>query len=120
MRRIFLACPYGHDNPEVVEERFNSCNEVAAAIAKAGHMVFSQVSMSHPINLTLKGYDRAAIGKLWAPIDAQFMEVMEELIIHDMPGWDQSAGIRREAEFFKARGQKVSLWSEVKDEFASV
>ena len=45
------------------------------------------------------------------------MDVMEELIILDLPGWDLSSGIKREIEFFKNKDRRVSLWSEVKAEF---
>jgi hypothetical protein len=117
MRKIFLACPYSHADANVTHERFLACNKVAATIVESGNAVFSQVSMSHPINLAFEGKDNAAIGKLWAPVDAVFMDVMEELIILDLPGWDLSSGIKREIEFFKARNQKVSLWSEVSHEF---
>lgn len=117
MRKIFLACPYSHADAEVVEQRFRACNEVAATIVRAGHVVFSQVSMSHPINLCLADLDRAAIGRLWAPVDAFYMDHLEELIVLDLPGWRDSAGIRREMEFFEAGGQRVSLWSEVEHEF---
>ncbi|UTN74944.1 ethanolamine utilization protein EutH [Pseudomonas aeruginosa] len=117
MRKIFLACPYSHADAEVVEQRFRACNEVAATIVRAGHVVFSQVSMSHPINLCLAELDRAAIGRLWAPVDAFYMDHLEELIVLDLPGWRDSAGIRREMEFFEAGGQRVSLWSEVEHEF---
>jgi len=117
MRKIFLACPYSHADANVTHERFIRCNQVAATIIASGHAVFSQVSMSHPINLAFEGKDSATIGKLWAPVDALFMEMMEELIILDLPGWDLSSGIKREIEFFKQRGQKVSLWSEVGAEF---
>lgn len=117
MRKVFLACPYSHADAEVVNERFVKCNAVAATIVESGNAVFSQVSMSHPINLALKNQDRAAIGKLWGPIDALFMDMMEELIILDLPGWDQSSGIKREIEFFEARGRRVSLWSAVSKEF---
>ncbi|MBX9335961.1 DUF1937 family protein, partial [Serratia marcescens] len=48
MRKIFLACPYSHADANVVQQRFIACNEVAAAIVRAGSAVFSQVSMSHP------------------------------------------------------------------------
>ena len=83
MRKIFLACPYSHADAEVVEQRFRACNEVAATIVRAGHVVFSQVSMSHPINLCLAELDRAAIGRLWAPVDAFYMDHLEELIVLD-------------------------------------
>ncbi|MDF5808930.1 DUF1937 family protein [Pseudomonas aeruginosa] len=118
MRKIFLACPYSHADAEVVEQRFRgACNEVAATIVRADHVVFSQVSMSHPINLCLADLDRAAIGRLWAPVDAFYMDHLEELIVLDLPGWRDSA-IRREMEFFEAGGQRVSLWSEWSTSFA--
>lgn len=118
MRKIFLACPYSHADKDVVHSRFVACNKVAAQIIEAGNVVFSQVSMSHPINLELQKTEKANIGKLWAPVDAVFLDIMQELIILDLDGWDKSAGIQREIEFYKARGQRVSLWSEVESEFA--
>ncbi|CAI2424552.1 Domain of uncharacterised function (DUF1937) [Serratia liquefaciens] len=117
MRKIFLACPYSHADENVVQERFLACNKVAANFIEAGHAVFSQVTMSHPINLQLQHTDKAEIGKMWAPVDALFLAMMEELIILDLPGWDQSAGIKREIEFYQSRNQRVSLWSEVEHEF---
>lgn len=117
MRKIFLACPYSHADENVVHERFIACNKVAAKIAEAGNVIFSQVTMSHPINLVLQKTEKANIGKMWAPIDAVFLEMMEELIILDLDGWDKSAGIKREIEFYEGRGQRVSLWSAVETEF---
>ena len=64
MRKIFLACPYSHADANVVQQRFIACNEVAAAIVRAGSAVLA-VSMSHPINLCLQELDKTAIGKLW-------------------------------------------------------
>ncbi|WP_395607859.1 DUF1937 family protein [Pseudomonas sp. B22129] len=117
MRKIFLACPYSHADAAVVQERFIACNAVAAGIIEAGHAVFSQVSMSHPINQAFAGKDSTAVGKLWAPVDAVFMELLEELIVLDLPGWELSGGIKREIAFFEARGRRVSLWSQVDQEF---
>lgn len=119
MRKIFLACPYGHDDAAVVEGRFDLANGVAAKIVQAGATVFSQVSMSHPINKALSGLDRQAVGRLWAPIDEHFMDVMEELIVVDAPGWREISGIKREIAYFESRGRKISLWSEVEREFAA-
>ncbi len=118
MRKIFLACPYGHADAAVVEQRFEVANAVAATIARSGSIVFSQVSMSHPINRHLADLDKAGVGKLWAPIDAAFMADMNELIVIDEPGWKESAGVAREIAFFKERDRRVSLWSEVAAEFA--
>ncbi|MFC9553530.1 DUF1937 family protein [Rhodococcus sp. NPDC056960] len=117
MRKIFLACPYSHTDPSVTHDRFIESNKVAATIIESGHTVFSQVSMSHPINLTFDGKDKAEIGALWAPVDEVFMNTLDELIILDLPGWDQSSGIKREIMYFETRGRRVSLWSNVSHEF---
>lgn len=117
MRKIFLACPYGHADKTVVEQRFEISNIVAAQIIRNRAAIFSQVSMSHPINRHLTNLDKAGIASLWTPVDAVFMGAMEELIVVDVPGWQESAGVAREIDFFKARNRRVSLWSEVKTDF---
>ncbi|HHK5863305.1 TPA: DUF1937 family protein [Serratia marcescens] len=45
------------------------------------------------------------------------MAAMDELIVLDLPGWQESSGIKREMDSFAARGCRVSLWSEVAGEF---
>lgn len=119
MRKIFLACPYGHADKVIVENRFQISSAVAATILRSGATVFSQVSMSHPINAYMTGLEPAAIGHLWGPVDAVFMEAMDELIVIDEAGWKESAGVAREIAFFQQRGRRVSLWSEVQSEFTT-
>ena len=117
MRKIFLACPYSHVDENVIHQRFLACNKVAAKIVESGNTVFSQVTMSHPINLALEKTEKANVGRMWAPVDAVFLDAMEELIILDLEGWDKSAGIKREIEFYQGRNQRVSLWSDAAKEF---
>lgn len=117
MRKFFLACPYGHPDPKTVEMRFDTCNEVSAKIIVAGHAVFSQVSMSHPINAVFNSWERTDISELWAPVDEMFMSAMDELIVVDIEGWKQSSGVAREIKFFEDRGRPVHYWSEIQGEF---
>jgi hypothetical protein len=117
MRKFFLACPYGHADQAVVEMRFDLCNTVSARIIQAGDAVFSQVSMSHPINAKLAGMDKPTVGKLWEPIDRMFMEAMNELVVIDAPGWRESSGVAREIEFFRDRGRPVHIWSEMAGDY---
>jgi hypothetical protein len=118
LRKIFLACPYGNSDPAIVEHRFEVSNTIAATIVRAGDVVFSQVSMSHPINGVMPDLDKVAIGALWAPVDAFFMDAMDELIVIDIEGWRESSGVAREIAFFEQRRRRTSLWSEVAHEFA--
>ncbi len=117
MRKIFLACPYSHADAEVVEQRFRACNESRRPSSAPATWYSARSPMSHPINLCLAELDARRVGEVVAPVDAFYMDHLEELIVLDLPGWRDSAGIRREMEFFEAGGQRVSLWSEVEHEF---
>ena len=46
---IYLAAPYSHPDPGVRERRFRAINRAAAALIAEGRIVFSPISMSHPI-----------------------------------------------------------------------
>ncbi len=117
MRSFFLACPYGHTDAKVVESRFVKCNQVSAHVIAAGHAIFSQVSMSHPINNELKAMGRDDISVLWAPVDQHFMQAMDELIVLDIDGWKESSGVAREIAFFESANRPVHYWSEIEKEF---
>jgi Domain of unknown function (DUF1937) len=57
--------------------------------------------MTHPIDLRMK-YDPGS--EFWVSFDEAFMVYCKRLLILKLPGWDSSSGIRREIEFFRARG----------------
>ena len=62
MKLYFIACPYSDKNNEVVEQRFNQCTEVATALSLAGHAVYSQITMTHPINLVASARGKRLAG----------------------------------------------------------
>lgn len=111
MKLYFIACPYSDKNKEVVEQRFNQCTEVATALSLAGHAVYSQITMTHPINLVASAQGKKIT---WTPIDEAYMSRCDELIVLTLPGWDKSSGVAGEIEYFKSRGRKVWTY----DEFA--
>ena len=49
MRKIYLAGPYSHPDPTVRAIRFHKLNDKAAELLRAGNLVFSPISHSHPI-----------------------------------------------------------------------
>jgi len=92
---IYLASPLSHDDPAVMESRFEAVCHVAAGIFAAGKMVFSPIAHTYPIAVRgglphgfdfYERYDRLMIGKSTV------------LSIAQIPGWEKSDGIRREIE----------------------
>ena len=52
---IYLACPYTHPSAEVRLQRFELATRAAAKLISEGLIVFSPITMSHPIDMQLAG-----------------------------------------------------------------
>jgi Domain of unknown function (DUF1937) len=111
---IYLACPYTHPNPGVRAERFRLATEAAAKLIRQGHIVYSPITMSHPLDLVLAGDTNTLGSDYWVQYDKAFMAVCAEMIILEIDGWDQSSGIRREIEYFRSHGKPIS-WLKQKE-----
>ena len=115
MAVYFLACPYSHPDKNIVESRFDSCTLAATKMSLAGFPVYSQITISHPINLSLaKNMPGEKLD--WAPLDKAFMDKCDEIIILELDGWKESGGVQREIDYFKDRGSKVWLFSDFEKE----
>jgi Domain of unknown function (DUF1937) len=107
-RIIYLACPYTDASPEIREQRFRAATKAAAALIKQGHIVFSPITMTHPIDVVLAGALGTLGSEFWIKFDEAFMPFCSELVIVGVEGWDRSSGIAREREFFEA--SKLPVW----------
>ena len=47
-KRIYLACPYWHEDPEMREERYQMVTSKTARLMELGYQVFSPITHSHP------------------------------------------------------------------------
>lgn len=93
--KIYLACPYSHDDSLVKKARFNRINRVAAILMKQGFIVFSPISHSHPIALT---NDLPGDFAYWQKWNRSFLEWCEVFVIAKLKGWEDSIGINGERE----------------------
>jgi nucleoside 2-deoxyribosyltransferase len=106
-RIIYLACPYTHPDSAIREQRFQIATKSAAALIKMGHIVFSPLTMTHPIDVVLAG-EAATLGSdYWVNFDEAFMDMCSEMIVLQIDGWDQSSGIRREVQYFTNNNKPV-------------
>lgn len=102
MRRVYLAVPY-----RGMEERaFEAVTDLAARLVKSGLAVYSPITHSHPIVLA----DRNIHGHFdfWAEMDYSFITLWAtEVVVLKLPGWERSAGVRKETEYAKMLGLPV-------------
>jgi hypothetical protein len=104
---IYLAGPYSHPDPAVRLARYEAITKVAAKLVSEGLVVFSPLTMTHPIDLLLAKTGETLGSKYWIEFDESFMEVCSEIRVVKLEGWRESSGIRREIEFFKSNGLPV-------------
>lgn len=97
---IYLACPYTHPDPEVRKNRFDAATKVAADLIRSGRIVYSPITMTHPIDMVLAGETNTLGSDYWVAFDEAFMQMCSEMIVMRLDGWQQSSGIRREIEYF--------------------
>ena len=103
---IYLAIPYSHKDPRVMEYRFNVSNLVSAFLMRDGYRVFSPISMSHPIHVEGKAYDVHLSEKFdfWKELDFSIIKKWaDEVFVINIKGTEESIGVQSEIEY----GQKL-------------
>ena len=115
MNKIFtyLAVPYRHSDPKVVEERFNLVNAVAAQMMEDGDFVFSPISHSHPIALA---GNLPGDWKYWEKYDRAMLENCRRLVVLCLPGWRESEGVQAEMKIAAELGLPVTYTNPLYDE----
>jgi hypothetical protein len=106
---VYLACPYTHPDAAVRTARLNAATEAAAKLIEQGRVVFSPITMTHPIDVVLAGHESTLGSDFWVGFDEAFTEMCGEMIILRLEGWSESKGIARERAFFAARGRPISF-----------
>jgi len=99
----YLACPYSHPDESVRVQRFEQVNEFAARLMRAGVMVFSPISHTHPI----AQYGLPNSWAFWARYDRCIIEQCRGMIVCQFDGWDMSIGVAAEIEISTGLKQEI-------------
>ena len=103
---IYLATPYSHPDPEVMEQRFQQACKVAGKLMGQGHIVFSPIAHTHPI--AVEGNLDRGWG-FWGKFDYEFVSFSEEVWVVKMDGWDTSRGVAAEIKLATELGKPVKF-----------
>jgi hypothetical protein len=90
MKKIYLAIPYtGMENASFIK-----ANRIAAKLIKQGNIVYSAISMSHPIAIQ---NELPEDWNFWQKQDEAFIQWCDEVHIIKLNGrWKQSTGVLAE------------------------
>lgn len=102
-KKIYLALPYSHSNPEIRKARFDIATAVSVSLMKQGAVVFSPITYSHQFCQYGIGIDF----NTWADFDYSMIDWADELWLLEINGFECSFGVRKELE--KARQTKTPV-----------
>lgn len=107
----YLAGPYSKGGLDVRLARFHALTHVAARLIEKRQIVYSPITMTHPIDLVL-AKDGGTLGsEFWVDFDEAFMSLCNRLFVLTLPGWQDSSGVAREIGSFNARGVQPEFLS---------
>jgi hypothetical protein len=99
----YLASPYGDDDPNVMQDRFDQTCKAAARLMRSGLFILSPIAHSHPIAQygLPKGWD------YWQEVDLDLLARCDGLIILCLDGWAESRGVSAETEYAAMHGYHI-------------
>ena len=95
LKRLYLACPYSHDDEQVREDRYDQATMKAATLMTAGYNVFSPITYSHFLTKYLPSSCNNP--DFWMQQDLSYVRIWaDELWVLCLDGWLESPGVQEE------------------------
>lgn len=109
MSFIYLACPYSSPDPEVRLARRTFATKVAAFLMEEHQeVVFSPITHGHEIAEHLPAH-LLLDHEFWMKQSLPYIRVCRAVVVLGIPGWDESAGVRKELELAKVLKVHISI-----------
>lgn len=102
---IYLASPYTHKDPSVMEARFNKVTAVSAQLINRGLVIYSPIMHFHPIAVR---HELPRDFAFWKEVNLQILKRCDSLWILDLIGLYESRGVTEERIFAQQQGIPVT------------
>lgn len=101
----YMASPYSHESDVVMTARFASAAANAALLMRAGWLIFSPITHTHPISQygLPKGWD------YWERYDRAIIERCDGVLVLQLDGWHKSKGVAAEIEIARQLDMPVEF-----------
>lgn len=108
---VYVATPYSHADPEVMESRYRAAIVAAAHFMAQGFIAFSPIAHSHEIGKhigkTAGGHADNGVHNFWMHQDLPMLARADALFVLTLDGWKESRGVAEEVEFAVRNGIPV-------------
>jgi hypothetical protein len=115
---IYLASPYSHPDPLIMQSRFEVAERVTAQLLNKRVWVYSPIVHCHALATR---FNLPRNFEFWRDYNFALLRHASELYVTDMPGWDESKGVAAELNFARQCGiprrlldiLSKELWTEI-------
>ena len=98
--RCYLAVPYSDPCPDVMHRRWTTANSEAARLSRDGWLVYSPISMGHPI---ARAGDLPTHFEFWRSHCEWLLSACDTLVVLTIDGWRESIGVTAEIAMAEER-----------------
>jgi len=90
---IYIASPYAHPDPAIMQGRFHKVCEFTADLLNSGLVVYSPIAHNHYLACN---FDLPRTWDFWQNLDLHMLDLATELHVLCLPGWHSSQGVQAE------------------------
>ncbi len=101
---VYIASPYAHPSAEVREARLEAVRHVCGRMVNEGKIVMSPL-----VYLGELAYRGIHPPQGWYAFDLQMLARCDELLVLQLPGWEDSKGVLVEIAGAQTKGMPVNL-----------
>lgn len=101
---VYLASPYAHADPAVMQARYEAAVRVAGSLMREGVAVYSPIAHNHPI---AQAVDLPRTWDFWRRMDLPILMTASALYVLCLDGWRESIGVSAEIEFVGRMGKPI-------------
>lgn len=99
----YLASPYTHEDPAVVEERVHLACRAAVDLFRQGRFVFCPIIHCHMV----ARHGLPTDWEFWAEYARAMLARCDELLVLRLEGWEKSDGVAHEIALAKGMGKPI-------------
>ena len=103
---VYLASPYAHPSAAVREARLEAVRYVCGQMVNQGRIVMSPL-----VYLGELAYKGVHPPQGWYAFDLQLLARCDEMLVLQLPGWEESRGVLVEIAGAQAKGMPIHLIS---------
>ena len=107
----YVASPYSHQNPMVMQERYDAVAKITADLIASGKIAFSPIVHDHGLRAHR---NLPATFDFWKEQDFRLLSACDGLIVCDtIENWESSIGVQAEISYAVDNGIPVVMYSEL-------